>query len=294
MYAGRIVEHAPVDELFARPLHPVHAGAAALDAGARHAPRAPRGDSRAGARASRELPSGCAFRDRCPLADRRVRRGRAAARGAAPPGHLGGLHPRMTARAARRGRAACASTSRSGAAASAGRAPSCARSTDVSLDDRARARRSGWSASRAAASRRSARLILRLLEPTAGDVRFDGRSLLALRPRELRAMRRAMQIVFQDPYGSLNPRMRVGEHRRRGAARSTASATRRAARERGSRELLELVGLPRRRAPRATRTSSAAASASASASRARSRSSRASSSPTSRSRRSTSRSRRRS
>src|SRR5215813_6058010 len=53
------------------------------------------------------------------------------------------------------------------------------------------------------------RLILRLLEPTSGDVRFEGRSLLQLRSRELRAMRRAMQIVFQDPYGSLDPRMRV-------------------------------------------------------------------------------------
>ena len=53
------------------------------------------------------------------------------------------------------------------------------------------------------------RLILRLLEPTAGEVLFDGRSLLALSARELRAMRREMQIVFQDPYGSLNPRMRV-------------------------------------------------------------------------------------
>src|SRR5262249_48860873 len=53
------------------------------------------------------------------------------------------------------------------------------------------------------------RLILRLLEPTAGDVRFEGRSLLQLRPRELRAMRRAMQIVFQDPDGALNPRLRV-------------------------------------------------------------------------------------
>ena len=53
------------------------------------------------------------------------------------------------------------------------------------------------------------RLLLRLIEPTAGDVLFEGRSLLAMRPRDLRALRRHMQIVFQDPYGSLNPRMRV-------------------------------------------------------------------------------------
>src|SRR5207245_6338222 len=53
------------------------------------------------------------------------------------------------------------------------------------------------------------RLMLRLIEPTAGEVVFDGRSLLALAAGELRALRREMQIIFQDPYGSLDPRMRV-------------------------------------------------------------------------------------
>jgi oligopeptide transport system ATP-binding protein len=53
------------------------------------------------------------------------------------------------------------------------------------------------------------RLILKLLEPTAGRVFFDGRDLAELTRRELRALRRQMQLVFQDPYASLNPRMRV-------------------------------------------------------------------------------------
>jgi ABC-type oligopeptide transport system ATPase subunit len=57
----------------------------------------------------------------------------------------------------------------------------------------------------------AARCILRLIEPTAGDVFFDGREVLKLSPRELRRARREMQIVFQDPYSSLNPRMRAGE-----------------------------------------------------------------------------------
>ncbi|HEY6197379.1 MAG TPA: dipeptide ABC transporter ATP-binding protein [Candidatus Binatia bacterium] len=55
------------------------------------------------------------------------------------------------------------------------------------------------------------RTILRLIEPTAGEVRFEGKDLLKLSSRELRQMRREMQIIFQDPYASLNPRMRVGE-----------------------------------------------------------------------------------
>jgi oligopeptide/dipeptide ABC transporter ATP-binding protein len=86
------------------------------------------------------------------------------------------------------------------------------------------------------------RLILRLIEPTAGDVRFDGRSLLELGPRELRTMRRAMQIVFQDPYGSLNPRMRVASIVGEGLTIHHIG-TRQERRER-VRALLELVGLP--------------------------------------------------
>jgi peptide/nickel transport system ATP-binding protein len=54
-----------------------------------------------------------------------------------------------------------------------------------------------------------ARMILRLVEPTAGAVRFAGEDVLAAGSRELRAMRRRMQIVFQDPYAALNPRMSV-------------------------------------------------------------------------------------
>jgi peptide/nickel transport system ATP-binding protein len=55
------------------------------------------------------------------------------------------------------------------------------------------------------------RCLLRLIEPTAGEIRFEGRDVLSLGKSDLREMRREMQIVFQDPYASLNPRMKVGD-----------------------------------------------------------------------------------
>jgi oligopeptide transport system ATP-binding protein len=85
------------------------------------------------------------------------------------------------------------------------------------------------------------RLLLRLIEPSAGDVLFEGRSLLAVPPRELRALRRHMQIVFQDPYGSLNPRMRVKTIVGEGLV-IHGIGTRRERHER-VRELLAMVGL---------------------------------------------------
>ena len=55
------------------------------------------------------------------------------------------------------------------------------------------------------------RLVLRLIEPDSGQIRFDGRDLLALNASDLRAFRRSAQLIFQDPYASLNPRMTVGQ-----------------------------------------------------------------------------------
>ena len=55
------------------------------------------------------------------------------------------------------------------------------------------------------------RLVLRLIAPTSGTIEFEGRDLLALDAAEMRSRRRALQIIFQDPYTSLNPRMTVGQ-----------------------------------------------------------------------------------
>ena len=92
------------------------------------------------------------------------------------------------------------------------------------------------------------RLVLRLIEPDAGSVCFEGRDLLALDANELRAFRRQAQIIFQDPYASLNPRMTVGQILGEPLALHglVPSAQRRARIE----ELLRLVGLEARVARR--------------------------------------------
>jgi ABC-type microcin C transport system duplicated ATPase subunit YejF len=72
------------------------------------------------------------------------------------------------------------------------------------------ARRWGWWVSQAAVST-VARMLLRLVEPTAGTVLYEGRELPAAGSEAMRAMRRRMQIVFQDPFAALNPKMRVRE-----------------------------------------------------------------------------------
>lgn len=55
------------------------------------------------------------------------------------------------------------------------------------------------------------KLVLRLIEATSGDIRFQGHNIRDLDKKELRALRKEMQIIFQDPYGSLNPRMNIGD-----------------------------------------------------------------------------------
>jgi oligopeptide/dipeptide ABC transporter ATP-binding protein len=55
------------------------------------------------------------------------------------------------------------------------------------------------------------RTMLRLIEPTSGVIKFDNKDVLALKPKELKAVRRDMQIIFQDPYASLDPRVPIGE-----------------------------------------------------------------------------------
>jgi peptide/nickel transport system ATP-binding protein len=85
------------------------------------------------------------------------------------------------------------------------------------------------------------RLILRSLDPTAGEVRFEGQDVARIRQREMRPFRRRMQMVFQDPYASLNPRLRVRDVI--GEALDAHGLARGAEKTRRIAELLEVVGL---------------------------------------------------
>jgi oligopeptide transport system ATP-binding protein len=86
------------------------------------------------------------------------------------------------------------------------------------------------------------RCILRLIEPTSGSIHFDGQEVTTMPQRELRRLRRRMQLIFQDPYGSLNPRMTV--YAILAEALAIHDLLPRGKRRDRVHELLDLVGLP--------------------------------------------------
>lgn len=86
-----------------------------------------------------------------------------------------------------------------------------------------------------------ARVLLRLIPATSGKVWFNGQEVLSANPAQLRQIRRQMQLIFQDPFGSLNPRMRVGRIIAEPLAIHNLLTP--AARQKKAEELLEVVGL---------------------------------------------------
>jgi oligopeptide transport system ATP-binding protein len=87
-----------------------------------------------------------------------------------------------------------------------------------------------------------ARLIIRLLDPDAGTIRFDGQEIARLSQRRLKPTRQKIQMIFQDPYSSLNPRMTVAQSISEGVR--IAGIRDKSLQRRRLRELLEMVGMP--------------------------------------------------
>ncbi len=212
MYAGEIVERATVDELFARPQHPYTVGLLGS---------IPRLDRRTSHLATIEgmvpnmanPPPGCRFAARCPFGDGQLRRHASAAgecksrspvalhQGAA--GKAGVVTALLEVRDLVKHFVAERSVF--------GRPTAFIKAVDgVSFhvdagETLALVGESGCGKSTVS------RLVLRLIEPDSGSVNFEGRDLLALKTNELRAFRRDAQIIFQDPYASLNPRMTISQ-----------------------------------------------------------------------------------
>jgi peptide/nickel transport system ATP-binding protein len=230
MYAARIVESGSADGVFGRPLHPYSRGLLAA------VPRLDRGRSARlqtieGAPPNLlEPPEGCRFWPRCGHAVEACRQVPEQVEPA--PGHTVACHRWGDLAAGNGSRAAAAAATGNGAMANGSEAPilqirgvskffpvgggilrrsrEVRAVNDVSLEI-APGETLGLVGESGCGKSTLGRVILKLDDPTAGEIVFDGAELGALRNNQMFAVRKKMQVIFQDPYSSLNPRMKVGD-----------------------------------------------------------------------------------
>ena len=256
MYAGQIVEQAPTDDLFARPRHPYTEGLlASMPQRAVPGQRLPVIPGRVPAPG--RMPSGCRFRNRCTFAAAACEQAVALTRSATgtavrcaryeelklrgtaesptPTPVTAPLHhdPLLEVEGLRKEFPVTSGLLR--------RVRGRARAVD-GIDLTVGAGETvGLVGESGSGKSTVARLVLRLIDPTAGEIVVDGRDLAAARGRSLRQARSGMQMVFQDPYSSLDPRSSIG--RSVGEPLDVHLGLRGAGRDRRVAELLTLVGI---------------------------------------------------
>ena len=271
MYAGEIVESGPTDRVFAQPRHPYTLGLLAC------IPRldAPRTDTLRSIEGGLPDPHahkvGCPFAPRCSFVMERCRvdppalEDKAAGQSAACWADLSEVHAKARSGGPAAPRRAEADGShhpqtdvllsvadlkvhfRVGAFVPFRERPQL-RAVDGVTFDVARGDTLGIVGESGCGKSTTGRAILRLVEPTSGQIRFEGRDLTGMGEDELRALRPNMQMVFQDPYSSLNPRLTVEEAV--GEPLVVHRAPERAVLRSRVAELLVMVGLPVRLADR--------------------------------------------